>query len=354
MAPRKTERIMNLTICLLSTRRFLSREQIRRAVDGYEGLSDAAFERTFERDKDELRAMGVPVETGGHEAYFDDEQGYRIVPSDFALPPVEFTPAEAAAVLLASRAWRQVNFADISTKALTKLRAAGLDASQTTGVEPSVVPRLAATEDAFDPFMAAFSARQQVRFDYRKSGGRTRTRTVEPWGVIQHNGRWYLIGRDVDRDAPRMFKLARVSGSPQLLGKPGSFTVPDEIDLRALAASLEPRTPTEQALLAVRRHHAQALVRGGELTGDPDDLAKAGNLPAGFELHRVRYGDDADLASLVAAAGADALVVEPASLRALVIERLRSIAAGPLADEAATRQAATGQAATGQATEVNR
>lgn len=326
MAPRKTERIMNLTICLLSTRRFLTREQIRRAVDGYEGLSDQAFERTFERDKDELRAMGVPVETGGHEAYFDDEQGYRILPSDFALPPIEFTPAESAAVLLASRAWRQASFADGSTKALTKLRAAGLDVDDGDGADVSVVPRIAATEEAFDPFMTAFGARQRVRFGYRKSGDREGTRTVEPWGVISHNGRWYLIGRDVDKDAARMFKLSRVTSSPELLGKPGAFTVPADVDLRELAASLSPRTPTEQALLAVRRHHAQALVRGGERVHDAVDLTRAGTLPSGFELHRVRYGDDAELASAVAAAGPDVLVVEPASLRELVIERLRCVA----------------------------
>lgn len=331
MAPRKTERIMNLTICLLSTRRFLSREQIRQSVEGYAGLSDGAFERTFERDKDELRAMGVPVETGSHDHYFDDEMGYRIVPSDFELPPIEFTPAEAAAVLLASRAWRQVNFANSSTKALTKLRAAGLDAGEASSVEPLVVPRIAATEAAFDPFMAAFGARQRVRFDYRKSGGRSGTRTVEPWGVIQHNGRWYLIGHDTDRNAPRMFKLARVVGTPQLLGKPGAFRVPEDVDLPDLAASLEPRIPTEQALLAVRRHHAQNLVRGGEPATAPADVARAGNLPDGFELHRVRYSDDADLAALVAAAAADVLVVEPESLRELVLERLRGVAASGLA-----------------------
>ncbi|MFZ2261590.1 MAG: DNA-binding transcriptional regulator, partial [Luteococcus japonicus] len=95
MAPRKSERIVNLTICLLSARRFLPKEQIREIVEGYNGLSDANFERTFERDKDELRAMGVPVETGHNETFFDDEPGYRIRRADFEFPPVEFTPAEA-------------------------------------------------------------------------------------------------------------------------------------------------------------------------------------------------------------------------------------------------------------------
>jgi proteasome accessory factor B len=64
MPPRKTERILNLTICLLVSGRYLPKSRIREAVEGYHNLSDAAFERTFERDKDELRSLGVPIEVG--------------------------------------------------------------------------------------------------------------------------------------------------------------------------------------------------------------------------------------------------------------------------------------------------
>src|SRR5215216_3396249 len=64
MTTRKTERILNLTICLLVSGRYLPKSRIREAVEGYHDLSDAAFERTFERDKDELRSLGVPIEVG--------------------------------------------------------------------------------------------------------------------------------------------------------------------------------------------------------------------------------------------------------------------------------------------------
>ena len=73
----KTERLLNLTIALLATRRFLSREEIRAMVPGY-SEHDEAFERAFERDKDDLREMGIPIETGSNSAVFDDEPGYRI------------------------------------------------------------------------------------------------------------------------------------------------------------------------------------------------------------------------------------------------------------------------------------
>ena len=61
MAPRKTERILNLTICV-GVGSLSSQESHPRGRRGNHNLSDAAFERTFERDKDELRSLGVPIE----------------------------------------------------------------------------------------------------------------------------------------------------------------------------------------------------------------------------------------------------------------------------------------------------
>ncbi len=108
MAARRAERLVNLVICLLSTRQFLSAERIRDAVPGYEAAdgskaTDEAFKRMFERDKAELRDLGIPLETGRN-SHFDSEDGYRITRRDYELPPIEFDAAEAAAVGLASPA----------------------------------------------------------------------------------------------------------------------------------------------------------------------------------------------------------------------------------------------------------
>lgn len=111
MAPRKSERLLNLTIALLVSRRYVAREQLRSAVEGYSGLSEAAFQRTFERDKDELRALGIPVETGHNDLLFDDEPGYRIRRSDFELPPVELTREERVVLGLAAEVFRDVTLA---------------------------------------------------------------------------------------------------------------------------------------------------------------------------------------------------------------------------------------------------
>src|SRR5450631_2770343 len=104
MAPQRTERLLNLVIALLATRRWLTKEQIRRAVPQYADCDTGeAFDRMFERDKEDLRELGVPLVTGSEDALFDDEPGYRIDRAQYALPEIGFTAQELAVLGLASR-----------------------------------------------------------------------------------------------------------------------------------------------------------------------------------------------------------------------------------------------------------
>jgi len=65
MAAERTERLINLVICLLHTRSFISAERLREIIPGYgDATSDDAFKRMFERDKEDLRDLGIPLETG--------------------------------------------------------------------------------------------------------------------------------------------------------------------------------------------------------------------------------------------------------------------------------------------------
>lgn len=325
MAPRKSERILNLTICLLAAGRYLSREQIRAAVEGYAGLSDAAFERTFERDKDELRRLGVPVETGSNSEYFTDDVGYRIPRGDFELPPIEFTGDEAAVVSMAGRVWQEANLASSTQLALAKLRAAGLPAdSDRLGL---LAPTSAARVAAFEPLWAALVTGRRVRFRYRRPRvPEAALRTVEPWGIVSHRGSWYLIGHDLERNAPRMFKLIRIVDEPEAIGPEGMVTVPPELDLRDLAGRLEPARPTRQAIVAVRRGHAPWLTRRGTPVATPV-LPEDARLPPGFAAWAVGYPQEsAAFAANLAGAGADVLVLEPADLRDRVRDHLRAVA----------------------------
>jgi proteasome accessory factor B len=314
MTTRKTERILNLTICLLVSDRYLPKSRIREAVEGYHDLSDGAFERTFERDKDELRALGVPIEVGSFDAFFDDEPGYRIRPSEFELPAIDLDAEEASVVGVAARVWQHAGMAESTRSALAKLRAAGVepDTAQLSALAPSVQ----ASEPAFEPLWNAVLDRTRVSFSYR-DGER---RTLEPWGLTASKGRWYVIGWDTDRVATRMFKLSRMADLPRKVSRPDAYAVPADLDLRALARTLAPRDPTETALLAIRSGRAQALARRGErATGEFP-------LPSGFDVYAVPYGDHWSIAEEICPFAADVVVLAPVELRDLVVRWLSSVA----------------------------
>lgn len=313
VSARKSERIMNLAICLLMARRFIDKAQLRGLVVGYGGLSDGAFERTFERDKDELRAMGVPVETGSNSSLFPDDIGYRIRRQDFELPPLDVTPAEATALGLASRVWDTAGLAESTVSALAKLRAAGIDPdpSPQLGLAPSVGAR----EPSFEVLWSATLTRTPVTFGYRGQ-----QRRLQPWGMAYRRGSWYVVGYDESRQDERMFKLARVEGLATLAGKPGSYQVPDGTDLAALVASLEPRQPDAVAVLAIRHDRAPDLRRRGR------PVALDCELPPGFAAYEVDYANQNDFAAEVAAHGPDVLACAPDQLRSAVVEQLSVVA----------------------------
>lgn len=315
MAPRKTERLVNLTICLLTTRRFLPREEIRQAVLDYRELTDEAFERAFERDKDELRALGVPIEMGNHEAYFDDEVGYRISRQDFELPPIELTAEEAAAVLVASRSWQQARHAESSMAAISKLRAAGVSAD--TARLDALMPTVNATEPAFEAIWDAVLTGTPLRFGYR---GDSAERHLEPWKIVSHRGKWYVIGFDTDRQDRRMFKLSRITAGPEPDGEPGTVVVPPEVDLSELGTGLDPARPDRTATLAIRTGTLALLRRSAE----PADWSRP--LPTGYAAHRVEYASTTDFAAEVVAGGPDVLVLDPPELRERVLGLLHAVA----------------------------
>jgi proteasome accessory factor B len=312
----KSERLMNLVIALLVARTYLPKARLRQVVGGYGDQSDEAFERMFERDKDELRELGIPIETGSEDPFAPDEEiGYRIRRSDFELPPVSLEPDEAAVLGLAARVWQHATLAEATGRALLKLRAAGVETD--TRALAAVEPRLAAEEPAFWPLWEAVRDRRRVSFDYRKPGsGSAEHRRLEPWSVLSWHGRWYVVGRDRDRVAPRMFRLSRVAG-PVSTGPPGAFPDPGADEVRRAAASLAPPPVSGAASVRVRHGAAWGLRRRAVETR-PDG--------AGWDVVEVPYADAWLLAEEVAGYGSAALVLAPEDVRAHVLARLRAVA----------------------------
>jgi proteasome accessory factor B len=173
MAARRQQRLVSLVLCLLSTRQFITAERIRDTVEGYEVAENAsnpdeAFKRSFERDKAELRELGIPLETGRNSA-FDTEDGYRIARKNFELPPIAFTADEAAAVGLAARLWSTASLASEARTALIKLRAAGVEIDGNAGSD--ALPPLPANEPTLPDLLAAVSGRRVVQFAHRRAVG---------------------------------------------------------------------------------------------------------------------------------------------------------------------------------------
>ncbi len=323
MATSKVERLMNLVIALLSTHGYLPAERIRRSVAGYaESPSDEAFSRMFERDKNELRDLGVPLETG-RVSVLDPTEGYRINREAYALPEIELTPDEAAAVAVATRLWESPELITAAQGAVLKLRAAGVDVDADRAIPVhgrAGLPGLRGSEDVLGALLAAINDGRVVTFGHRPT--RTEdytTRTVEPWGVVTQNGRWYLIGHDRDRADTRTFRLSRIAPDVTAIGPAGAVSRPEGVDLRELVARVVGDPPAGvTARVWVADDRATALRRAGVSAGLRTLNGRAG------EIIDIELGARDRLAREITGYGADAVVLEPQALRDNVIERLRA------------------------------
>jgi proteasome accessory factor B len=319
MSSRRAERLVNLVLCLLSTRQYLTAERIRAAVPGYEtepgdARGDDAFKRMFERDKAELRELGVPLETGRNSA-FDNEDGYRIARGDYELPEISLAPDEAAAVGLAARLWQSAGLAEAARGALLKLRAAGIEMDPVG--ELDVEPRLDATEAALHPCLDAVQSGRAVTFDYQKRASDAgERREVEPWGVVSWRGRWYLVGHDRDREAARCFRLSRVVGAVRPVGPERAVKVPTGIDLVGYVSAADPRERRGVARMRVRAGTATGLRRMSRLVESGPDA----------DVLEAWYVDPEWIADRIAGHGPAVVVLDPPEVRDAVVRRLRALA----------------------------
>jgi proteasome accessory factor B len=315
------ERLFSLVLALLATDSGLSKTEILSTVQGYRQRysrsgDNAALERQFERDKDDIRELGVPLETIDDPAAAGNNQAlrYRIPRGAYELPEdISFSSEETALLTLAAMVWREGSLSHESRRALLKLRSLGGAASVP---ELEYAPRLRSRDAAFEPLRTALDRGVVVRFDYLKPGDESaRRREVAPAALVQHQGRWLVSAVEVGTGALKTFLLSRVVGPVQLTTTP--YTRPDDATAERALADLEQVWRDRTATVRVEPL-SDAETRLGKRRGttrlDPDTLL-------------VHWTDDNLLADELASFGPEVTVVEPDGLRALVRTRLEAVLA---------------------------
>lgn len=301
------ERLVNLTIALLEARRPLTFDELRRRTRYYPQPEHETARRMFERDKDQLRRLGVPIRT--EQAYGMEEPGYRIDRREYELRDLRLEPDEVAALALAAE--------------LVAPRDLALPLAKISARAPDPLPveappaRLPLDVAAVDGLAAAVLDRRRVRFPYRTADGREEERTIEPYGVVRRRRAWYVVGRDTSRDALRGFRLDRMTGPVAVLDPPGGYTIPAGLDLAAVVSGPEAQPVTVELEVGPDAVW-DVLARGGVDLGPGPDGTRRMRVDG---LDRIR-----DMAWLLAISP-DAAVTAPPDLRAGVIEALQRIAA---------------------------
>ena len=210
-------RLTNLAFALLGAdqrgRRYLTADWIRSHVPGYDNRSDLAFTRQLGRDITTLRRAGVPVETQSS----GDGNLYRLQIEDYELPAVTFTPEEAAVLGLAGEMGQSGELGVFARSGWTKLAASGADRDLSRPPVLTTVSDLGRLPSALlTDVMTATRHRLRISFDYRPTPTATpQRRIMDPWGLVTLHDRIYLVGWDVQRKAPRSFRVLRISALRQ-------------------------------------------------------------------------------------------------------------------------------------------
>jgi proteasome accessory factor B len=286
----------------------LTKNEIFRNIEGYEGSAEAK-ERMFERDKDDLRKLGIQIEVGGLDPLFDDEAGYRIRPESYALSLRDLTPTQVTLLSLAAQAWQDAAFTDLSQQALRKLTSIGLDTDSSQ--LPIMAPKLFGADENLRSALDALTSLTTIEFGYLNIQGVAQKRQLQVYGVQARKSHWYLIGLDTEKSAIRNFRVDRIQGVVVPTGKAQSYVIPPSFEI----AELEPAIETPLAVLQVRPGAGYQLRRMATTVETADD----------WDLLELPIFDLGFVTSLVLWHGEDVIVSSPVQLKSAVISALEKL-----------------------------
>lgn len=307
------ERLVNLVALLLESRRPLTFDDIRNVLPAYSQDDIAAAKRMFERDKDLLRDLGIPVELAPTDAW-GVEEGYVIPKEGYYLPEISFTPEEISALFVAAHTGGEDTSAEHAVRKLLYGAEGGVLAGLSGG--PLAGPE--AIDAPLTALADAISGKRAVRFAYRTAGGTPSERRVDPYGLVWRGGHWYVVGLDGGRGEIRAFRLSRFQGDVADVGEgsdpPEGFRASDHVQ----AGPWGPGEPVGRARILLAPQVAWWAVKG--IQGAEEGKTRKG----GWVEVTVPTAPGDALASWVLSLGPDARVLSPASLRHEVVRRLEA------------------------------
>jgi proteasome accessory factor B len=317
MSSAKTERLVNLTMALLATQRYMQKSEIFRKVAGYSGSSETK-ERMFERDKDDLRNLGIEIEVASHDPLFEDEPGYRIRPDSYRMPLNTFSTEEVSIITTALGLWLDSGFENVANTAARRFRSLG-EAELPFPVSPLKSSEL--TEEGLLEVTRALAQKSQISFDYRKPDtALAERRNVNPFGLSAWKGSWYLVGEDLDRDDIRVFKLDRITSTIEVSKKSGAFEIPSDFKVRDYLIMYSDSSIVVSALMRKDKAHSlRSRVVKVEALTDPEWAE---------DWEQVSYEcDEFNDALQEALWYSDSLIIQsPSELREKIIESLERVA----------------------------
>ena len=304
MADKKAERLINLTLALLATKRYLKKSEIFATVDGYSGNADA-MDRMFERDKNELRSLGIEISVGDLDPLFDDEPGYRINKDSYGLQLKNLSPADVAILSVAANIWNDSILGIDAQSSLIKLESVGLfdaieDNLAFSYKYENPTPNLIVIEEAI-------SQEQVISFKYRDGSAKRR---VEPYRIYLWRGFWCLFGKDTEKNQNRSFKISRIPGEITL--EKSKFKQPDNLDVNEFLPSFE----SFKVLISIPEAKC-AILR---------NLASNVEHHDGYDICEILFPDSDSAITQLLRHGAEAKVLEPSALRETLRSKLESIA----------------------------
>ena len=262
----------------------------------------------FERDKDDLRSLGITIELGTFDPLFEDEAGYRIKPESYALQLQNLNSSQVALLSKASQLWREATFAAPAQSGLRKLKSIGIESDFDAIAGITLSPP--STPEQLPEIFEAISERRRINFEYLDEELQPQLRSLEPYRLSHTGGHWYISGRDTGREDIRTFRLDRFASAVKFSSPANAYSFADKLEL-----PIAPITEPSVAVLRIRKGRGVQLRQAGKLISEDSD----------WDIYEIPYFSESYLLRQVLWSGNDVELLSPDSLRNRIIESLEAV-----------------------------